>query len=324
MKKNYPIAKLLIAMIAGLILVLIPFYTNEFYLNLGIILLMNFTAAITLWLLMQMGKLSLGHAAFMGIGSYTSALLSVKLGVPFIVAFLASGIVAGLVGAAFGSLVLRLKGVYFTLVTFAFGEAVRLLFTAWVSVFGGPFGISNIPAASLFGFTFDTKTEAYFLFLVLGIVVVLSMYKIVNSPVNRVIKGINKAETLTQFLGVNTYSYKVILFTISSMFMGFLGSIYAHYLRFIGPTEFTFWKTVDWITINIIGGMGSMVGTLIGSLIIVPLPELLRGAVQFQRILYGLIIVLIILFAPQGLVGLWKKLTSKYKAAKSGVNSDGQ
>jgi branched-chain amino acid transport system permease protein len=272
------------------------------------------------------GELTLATASFTGIGAYTSTLLTLKLHFPFIIAFLLSGFCAGVIALVLGRITLRLKAVYFVLVTFAFNEVMRLIFTAWVSFFWGANGIGNIPAPQinllLFNLVLDTKAKYYFLTYFVTLGSVLLLVSLLRSPMGNTFKNIRSSDLLAQSVGTDIMKYKVISFVVGCTLVGFGGSLFAHYFRFISPYSFTFWLSVNAVMINVIGGFGSIRGCILGSVIFSILVEAVRVGQQFELMIYGALIILTVLFCPGGvdnlLQRLWERKSKEVASAESG------
>lgn len=299
-----------------LFLFLIPvLWSDEFILNVIISTFMSIILSVSLNLIIRTGKLSLAHAAFMGIGGYTSALTVMRLGFPYPLALFVSGLVAMGIALLVGRLLLRLKGVYFVLVTFAFGEVVRLFFVNMIYPFGGATGITNIPPPKItigpgMSVTFLSKASYYYLVLIVMLVTVLVIQRILRSSLGKAMDCTEEAEHLAECTGIDTFRCKMVAFGLGSFFAGLAGSLFTHYYRYISPESFTFWESVNLIVINVVGGMSGIAGPILGSIFLVPLPEFLRGFVQYQRVLYGLILILMLLFIPTGLLGILRKAIS--------------
>jgi branched-chain amino acid transport system permease protein len=297
-------AKVVGWVIIAMLLVVGPLaHPEQFYLNVAILILVSAILALALHLVLRVGYVSLAQAAFMGIGAYTSALLTTRWQMPFAVGILCAGAFTAVAGYLLGRILFRLRGVYFVLVTFALGEVVRLCFIAWEGLFGGANGITGIPKPALFGFVFDTKLKFYYLALAVTVASVWFMCRVFLTHPGRAYEAINEAENLAESTGIDTTQYKVQSFTISCFFTGIAGSLTAHYLSYVSPSGFTFWQSVDLIIMNVLGGIGHLAGPIIGAILLVPLPELFRAAVEYQRALYGLTLILIVCFLPEGIAG---------------------
>jgi branched-chain amino acid transport system permease protein len=256
------------------------------------------------------GLFNLGHAAFYGIGAYTSALLA-KAGVPWLLAALASMAVAGLVAFLIGIPTLRLVGDYLAVVTMGLGEIARAVFKNWISVTRGPMGLPGIPHASLFGvIQFDSAEK----FLVLSIVCLLLVYlvaqRLLHSPFGRVLKGIREDEAAIQALGKNIYRFKMWILIIGSAMAGLAGSLFAHYIGFIDPSSFVMWLTFFIFLIIVLGGLGNNLGAALVTVVFVALREGLRfvslpdwlNPAALQQLIFGVLLILATIFVPRGLI----------------------
>lgn len=258
------------------------------------------------------GLFNLGHAAFFGIGAYASAILT-KLGVPWLLAVLVAILLAGLVAFIVGIPTLRLVGDYLAVVTMGLGEITRAVFKNWDAVTNGPVGLRDIPSASLFGFQFDTPEKR----LVLGLVCLLLCYllieRLLRSPFGRVLKSIREDEVAAQAMGKDVFRFKMWSLVIGSAMAGLAGSLLAHHVGFIDPSNFVMWLTFFIFLIIVLGGMGNNLGALVVTLIFVGLREGLRfvpsGALPawvnpaaLQQLLFGVLLVIATILIPRGLI----------------------
>jgi branched-chain amino acid transport system permease protein len=286
---------------------------NRYVTHIGVLIALSTTMSLSLNMMLRIGQLCAAQAAFMGLGAYTSTLLVMRLGVPFLLAFPASGLLVGAIAAVIGPVFLRVKGVYFVLLTFALGEGIVRVFEEWVTLFGGNNGIHSIPKASLFGMAMLTPRSYYFFALALAVVTFLVAFSIFRSAPGAVLDSLNENEGLSQSLGVNALSYRVSVFALSGFFAGLAGSVYAHYTGFLSPEAFGFGTFVDMLVINVIGGIASPIGPVFGAILLVPLPELLRDAKQYQMLTYGLLLLAAVLFLPSGIVGGMRGLRQRWR-----------
>ena len=294
---------------------------DEFYLNVIISTYLQIILAVSLNLIIKTGKLSLAHAAFMGIGGYTSALAVMRLGFPYLAALPLSGLMGAGIAILVGRLLLKLQGVYFVLVTFAFGEVIRLFFVNLVEPFGGPTGIINIPPPRITVFpgvtiTILSKISYYYLVLVVMLMTLFLIQRIYRSSIGKAMDCTRETEHLAEFTAIDTFQHKMFAFATGGFFAGLAGSLFAHYYRYISPESFTFWESINLIVINVVGGMGGITGPILGSIFLVPLPEFLRGFVEYQRVLYGLILILTLWFMPTGMLGVLNKTIAWMRAGK--------
>lgn len=258
----------------------------------------------------ETGLLSLAHAAFYGVGAYASALLAVRMGAPFLVCILVAMTGSALISFVVSLPSVRLRDDYFVITTFAFQMIFFSIFNNWVSFTAGPLGIPGIPPPRIAGWTIRSNIG----FLVLGVALAALAYftvdRLASSPFGRVLRGIREDEVFIESLGKNTLKYKVTVFAVSAALAASAGTLYAHYITYVDPTTFTVVESILVISMVIVGGAGSRWGALIGSAVLVTLPELLRfvglpssGAANLRQIIYGVLLVVMMMFRPRGLMG---------------------
>jgi len=249
------------------------------------------------------GQLSLGHAAFYGIGAYTSALLSLQFQWPFLATFLVATAAAALFGFLLGVPCLRLSGDYLCIVTIGFAEILRLIFQNWVGLTRGPMGLPGIPRISFFSFKLTTDLQYDYFFLIIMVLTFICMERLINSQIGRAFIAIRDDEVAAGAMGVNLTVYKVLAFVIGSTFAGMAGSMMAHYSSFIGPMNFTVDESLLVLQMVILGGLGSNVGAVVGAAILVIAPELLRVVSEYRMLINGLLMICLMIWRPQGLLG---------------------
>lgn len=256
------------------------------------------------------GLFNIAHAALWGIGAYASGLITLKLGLPFWLGLLMSGVIATIFSFLLGLSVLRVKGDYLALVTLGFGVIVVDVARNWVELTGGPRGLPGIPYANIFGLNISTPFSYFVLILILLSFTYFVLKKIVQSPLGRILKGIREDEVAASTLGINIKFYKIHAFIISSFFAGIAGSLYAHYLGFIDPNRFTIMESFLIISMVIIGGSASLRGPIVGAIIFILLPETLRyleltsaNIAALRQIIYSLLLLLILIYRPKGIMG---------------------
>ncbi len=255
------------------------------------------------------GLLNLGHIAFFGIGAYTSALLALA-GWPFWICLLFAGIVSMIFGFLLAVPTHKLKGDYLALATMGFSFVVYAVLLNWTSLTRGPLGLPGIPKPSLFGFIFSSNLSFLILTIVIGLVSYLIIKRITTSPFGKVLESVRDDELASKTLGKNTFKIKAIALGASAFFAGISGSLYAHYITFIDPSSFTIMQLIPVLLIVIVGGLASLKGTVIATIILLLIPEMLRF-VGFpssvigpaRQILYALILLLILIFKPKGFYG---------------------
>jgi len=250
------------------------------------------------------GQLAMGHACYYGVGAYTSALLAINLGWPFLPSLLAATAFSGLFGLATGFIALaRITGDYLMLITMGISEIVRIVLLNWVSLTKGPMGLPQVPQARLFSFTLKSGPEYYYLFLAALLLTALATNRIVKSKFGRALVAIREDETAAKAMGINSTFYKVVGFGISTLFAGMAGSLMAHYTRFVGPMQFSLDEGLLLFQMIIVGGLGSISGSILGAAILVTIPEIFRGIYQYRMLINGLLMVLMMIWKPQGLLG---------------------
>ena len=266
------------------------------------------------------GLFNLGHAAFFGIGAYASALLMMLLGVPFLVAFLAAGCIAALFGYLLSLPTLRLRGDYLALATLGFAFIIEAVLKNWIELTRGPLGIPGIPKPEIFGFVFNDLLSFLLLTMIVLVLCIIIITRVVHSPFGRVLKAIREDETAAEHLGKNTFRYKAIALTASAFFAGIAGALYAHYITFIDPSSFGIHVLILILSIVIIGGLGSIKGSIVAAFLLILIPEPLRfiglpssivGA--GRQIIYAVILLAILMKRPHG---LFSELKAKIRRNK--------
>ena len=283
-----------------------PFWIGSAY-HLHVLIMAGIFAVLAMslnLLLGYTGQLSLGHAAFFGIGAYTSALLTLKLEWSFWIGLAAGAALAGVAGWAIGRLALKLRGAYFVLVTISFAGVVSLVSQNWMELTNGPLGLPGIPAPELAWWSLRTKSAYYYLVLAAVAASYLVCRRLVRSRVGRAFLALRENEPLAESVGVDPTRYLVFATVVSAAMAGVGGVLYAHYTRFVSPEVFLFGYTVTMVIMVIAGGKGTLAGPIVGALIFSALPEALREVLswQWQMLSYGALLVLLVYFLPRGIV----------------------
>jgi len=284
--------------------------TLDYLMTLSIFAGINIMLALSLNILIGFaGQVSLGHAAFFGIGAYTSAVLTVNLGLNYWFALPLSVLISGFIGFLLGLPSLRVKHDFLVLATIGINFVVVSIFN-YVQFFGGPYGIVGIPRPSLFGKTFDTF--GYFIYtmvwLILSVVFVIYLSKVY---LRYGFEAVKEDEEAAESIGVSVPRYKMYAFTISGAMAGLAGNLWAHYMGVIFPENFAFPVSITILTMVVLGGVGTITGPIIGAVIITLLPEILRFVQNYRMLIYGTIIVLVMLFMPEGLMGYIRKVIKR-------------
>lgn len=302
----------------GLGLLLAPWIMEEYWLaqltfvliyaivGLGLMLLAGFT-----------GLFSLGHAAFLGVGAYTEAVM-VNAGVPFPISLACAGLLSAAVGMVVGLPALRVKGIYLGMATLAFGFIVEEGMARWESVTGGNAGLMvNYPAIG--SWELDSTNEFYFLCLVVTVIATLAIVNLLRSSTGRAFVAIRDSEISAQSMGIHLARYKTLSFALSAALAGIGGALYAHKIQFLSPEQFSIVQSIDLLLLVVIGGLGSVHGAFLGAIFLIVMPQLIAIAKDFlpdaisqaaglQGTVYGLVLIAFVLFEPMGLYGRWLKV----------------
>jgi len=254
------------------------------------------------------GQISLGQAAFYGLGAYVSGLLTVQLGISPWLAMLTGMVLAGLLAYMVGVPALRLKGHYLAMATLGFGMIVYIVFNEYVSLTGGPSGFGGIPQLSLLGFTLDSTLSFYYFSWALALLVLLLSINIINSRPGRALRALHDSEKAAAAMSINIARAKVQIFVVSAVYGSLAGSLYAHFVSYVNPPPFDVFLSVKILMMVAIGGIGSIWGAYVGAALLTFLPEWLHFFQDFDVLAYGLILLLIVMFSPTGMIGLSEKL----------------
>jgi len=259
------------------------------------------------------GQLSLGHTAFFGIGAYTSALLALRLQMGFGWTLLSAAIAAGAAGIFIGHITLRLREAYFVIVTLSFSEIIYLVAVNWVDFTGGPMGLPDVPSPAgrlpgIGAWEITSKVSYYYLVMAVLLPLALIVYRMVRSPVGTAFVALRENEDLATSVGIGAYRYAMIAFVTGAIFAGLGGSLYAHYVGFISPEVFTFHYMIIMLVMAIMGGLGTISGPIVGSILFTLIPEYLRVAEKLREPIFGAILMVSIIFMPQGIVPLVGRL----------------
>ena len=272
-----------------------PAWLDDFlwtYQNLVHALGINGLLALSMYVVLAVGQLSLGQAAFMGLGAYSSAIMTLKFKLPFLVVLPASCVVPALFALAIGVPTLRLSGVYLAIATIGLGEVLRAVYLN-VDWLGGALGLSGIP----------DRAEFWMIYGLLGVAIV-ALWLVGRSGIGRAMEAIREDETAAQVMGINLARYRLGALLTSAVLAGLAGALGAHSSSFIGPNEYGFEPAVTILSFALLGGIGTPLGPVLGTWILTLLPELLRGFSDLRMVFNGVIIVLVVLFLPAGLLGV--------------------
>ncbi|MDA2922696.1 branched-chain amino acid ABC transporter permease [Patescibacteria group bacterium AH-259-L07] len=286
----------------------------EYIIHLAILFVLYAILGVSLNLVVgYTGLLSVTHAAFYGIGAYATALLSTLFEVPFLISVLIGIVVAGFFSFLMGMVLSRFRGDYYALASLGFNVIMYSIFLNWASVTRGPLGIAGIAKPEIGGVLFSSNL----LFLLLAAICLVGIYGIsrfmVSSSFGRVLKAIREDETVITIFGYRTLDYKLVVFVISASMAAVAGSLFASYISFIDPSTFTVMESIFILAIIILGGLANIKGSMVGALFLILVPELLRFvglpndiAGYMRQFLYGIILIVLMLYRPQGLIGEYK------------------
>lgn len=293
----------------GLLVLLLPWLlTQPYHLHLLNVTVTYIIIGLGLYYSVGLtGIISIAQPAFWGIGAYTSALLAVRLDVPFWIGIVAAVVITALIGLMVGVPTLRVSGLYLAMVTIGFLELVRLVLWNWTDVTYGSVGVGNIPRPEIFSFKFSDPRHFYYLSLAILIVLIIITVLIKDSRIGRAFRSIREDELAASVMGINVPLYKSMAFSISASFAGIAGSLFAHFSMYINPDMVSFPEAIKQLSMVVLGGSGSIVGAILGSSVVYLLPEVLKFLQEYYMAIYGIGLIFIIVFVPGGLVALFQE-----------------
>ncbi|HEY1608670.1 MAG TPA: branched-chain amino acid ABC transporter permease [Paraburkholderia sp.] len=304
----------------GLAAVLVPLAVHDQYLiHLGVMVLFYAVLATSFNLVTgYVGEFSLGHTAFLGIGAYTAAILSTRYGLPMWCTVPLAGLVSMVAGLMIGAITLRLQGPFFVIVTLAFSEALRLIADNWVALTNGPMGIAGITPPVWIAHLDNLHATQAFYYIMLGIaaVTVYLAYRFVYSSAGRAAVTVRESRYVAQSIGIWPFAMAMQAFVLGATLAGVAGGFYAHYISFVGSDLFGFAFMATMIIMVLVGGKGTLLGPLVGALLVTVLQEYLREAQELRLTLFGIFVILIVLFLPRGLMGFVAARRASRKTAR--------
>jgi branched-chain amino acid transport system permease protein len=284
---------------------------KEYYLSLLVFVGINSLMTMGLSMLMgYAGQISLGHAAFFGIGAYSSGILTTKYFFHPVGAFMIGIFLSALIAFLVGKPTLRLKGHYMAVATLGFGEILFIVFNELSSLTGGPSGLSGIPPLMIFGHPLEGATYLYLVWAFVILLLVFSL-NVINSRVGRALRALHGSELAASAMGVDASRFKVQVFVLSAIYASTAGSLYAHFITFISPSSFSFMFSILLLMMVVVGGAETIWGALLGTMLLTLLPEYLRGLEDFEVLVYGAILMVVLLFMPQGILEGMRKMLGK-------------
>jgi branched-chain amino acid transport system permease protein len=305
-KTEFPPAYLWSARLIVLaIFIALPFvYSQKYVMHIVSLAMIFAIAALALQLLLGFaGLLSIGQAAFLGIGAYTSAILTTTAGVPFELAFLAAGLVAGIASLTLVPIT-RLRGVYLAVATLGFTIIVHLVILNEEWLTGGSFGLLRIPWPSLGPWSLRGEVPTYYLCLAVLVLTFIALHRLIPSRFGRALQAIMQDEDAARASGINVTYYKSQAFVVAAVITGFAGSLFAHHAHYLNPNDFTFWKSIEILIMVAVGGIGSFAGAVVGAFVVVLLPEYLRAVDEFRMVIFGGLLIVFMGLGHSGIAGL--------------------
>jgi len=302
----------------ALILALVPFFmSNDFYYEIAIVALFNAMIVTGLNLLMgYAGQISLAHGAFAGLGGYISAILVGNFGLPPLVAITSALVFMAIFAYLISKPILKLSGHYLAMATLGIGIIINIILNSEEELTGGADGMS-VESLSLFGFTFSESWQWYLLAALLLLFTLWLIENLIDSPLGRILRSIHDSEKASSSVGVDVSHYKTVVFVISVVIATLAGSLYAFFSGFISPQEASFNHSIELVVMVVLGGMGRLYGAVIGAFILTALPQILTSFEEYQTLIYGTIIILVMIFMPKGIISLFDGLGKRSRDAKS-------
>ncbi|MEK6657592.1 MAG: branched-chain amino acid ABC transporter permease [Nitrospirota bacterium] len=294
--------------VIAILVIILPFISDPYITNVGTSALTYIVLALGLNIVVGFaGLLDLGYVAFYAVGAYFYALLSIKAGLSFWAVLPLSAIMAAIFGILLGFPTLRLRGDYLAIVTLGFGEMIRITLNNWDSLTGGPNGILGIRGPDMLGLSFSQPYHYYYLIIIIGIFTVFVVNRLNNSRIGRAWIAIREDEIAAEAMGINIVKMKLLAFALGAFFAGMAGAFFAGKMKFVSPESFTFFESVIILCMVVLGGMGSILGVILGAVVLIILPESLRGFQNYRMLIFGGAMAAMMLLRPQGIIGNIKR-----------------
>jgi branched-chain amino acid transport system permease protein len=327
-----PITKWTAAAFAGLFIVIAPLSLGEYFISILDLILIAVVGALGLNILVgYTGQISIGHGAFMSVGAYTAANLVVHLGAPFWVTVPAGGLMAALIGAVVGIPSLRIKGIYLAIATLAAQLIIEWTINHVPAISGGVQASIQVPRPSLFGTQLKSQTQLYLFLMAFAVLAIVATSNLVRSRIGRAFIAVRDQDVAAEIIGINTFRYKLWAFAISSFYAGVTGVLYTYYLGIANYEQFQITVSIDYLAMVIIGGLGSVLGSILGAIFVTLLPIVTRsfletfGGLIFSQadlanmipnlrlILFGGLIIFFLVVEPEGLNRLWRNIRNYFR-----------
>ena len=327
-----PIAKWAVIALGLLFALIIPLTVHEYYLSILNLIFIAIVGALGLNILVgYTGQISIGHGAFMSVGAYTAANLAVSLGLPFWITLPAGGLMAALIGVVVGMPSLRIKGLYLAIATLAGQLIIEWTINHVPAISGGAQASIQVDRPSLFGFSFDTQGRLYFFLLFFTVLAIIATLNLVRSRIGRAFVAVRDQDIAAEIIGINIYRYKLLAFAISSFFAGVCGVLYTYYFGIANYEQFQLVVSIDFLAMIIIGGLGSVLGSIFGAIFVTLLPIAIRLFMQdvgalflsqaelaniisgLRLAVFGALIIFFLIVEPEGLNRLWRNIRSYFR-----------
>jgi branched-chain amino acid transport system permease protein len=327
-----PIARGTVIALLVLFIVIVPLVFGEYYLSIINLVLISIVGALGLNILVgYTGQISIGHGAFMSVGAYTAANLAVRAGLPFWITLPAGGLMAALIGAVVGIPSLRIKGLYLAIATLAGQLIIEWIINhvPWIS--GGTQASIQVPRPSLFGYELKTQGQLYFFLLFFALIAIVAALNLVRSRIGRAFVAIRDQDIAAEIIGIDIYRYKLIAFAISSFYAGVCGVLYTYYFGIANYEQFQLGVSIDYLAMIIIGGLGSVLGSILGAAFVTLLPLVIRTMMEgvsgiffdasematvvssMRLVIFGALIIVFLVLEPEGLNRLWRNIRNYFR-----------
>jgi len=327
-----PIARGTVIALLVLFVVIVPLVFGEYYLSIINLVLISIVGALGLNILVgYTGQISIGHAAFMSVGAYTAANLAVRAGLPFWITLPAGGLMAAIVGAVVGIPSLRIKGLYLAIATLAGQLIIEWIINhvPWIS--GGTQASIQVPRPSLFGIEMKTQGELYFFLLFFALIAIVAALNLVRSRIGRAFVAIRDQDIAAEIIGIDIFRYKLIAFAISSFYAGVCGVLYTYYFGIANYEQFQLGVSIEYLAMIIIGGLGSVLGSILGAAFVALLPLVIRTVMEsvggfffaanematvvssMRLVIFGALIIVFLVLEPEGLNRLWRNIRNYFR-----------
>ena len=323
--KRFARCRLTILILGTILAILLPVILDEYTLNVLVLIMIYMIGALGIQLVIGYGgSILVGHAAFVGAGAYASALLSLKMGIFFPLALAGGAIAAALLGLLFAP-ILRLPGHYCAIATLGFGEIIHLIMVNWVKVTNGVSGLANIPKPRIGPFLLETTCSFFYLTLIVLFLVYEGLRRLLDSRFGRALVAQRENELAATAVGIRVPWARAKAFAIGAACGGIAGGMYAHFTTFISPDSFSIVESIGYLTMIVIGGLGSLSGAIIGALIVAGIPEILRSIEEYRILVYGGLLVAFMMYLPGGVTDLVPRIVKrlmKRRATRPALNGN--